>query len=122
MDSSYNYSAEKKSFIGTQFVWYIVSIFEVLLAFRLVLKLMGANPEAEFSSFIYSTTEPFVAPFLSVFPVAAVQTSVLEWATALAMFVYWLIGLGIVKFLFITKSASHHGEPNKPNKEENSNL
>ncbi|PIR88284.1 MAG: YggT family protein, partial [Candidatus Harrisonbacteria bacterium CG10_big_fil_rev_8_21_14_0_10_45_28] len=45
MDSSYTSSSTKPIYRGTQIVWYILGIIEVLLAFRLVFKLFGANPE-----------------------------------------------------------------------------
>ena len=105
MDSSIS-PRTKPLYRGTQIVWYIVGILEALLAFRFVLKLLGANPAAGFSSFIYSVTYPFAAPFLSVFKVAKVVGSVLEWTTLLAMLVYWLIALAIIKLLVMSKSVS----------------
>jgi hypothetical protein len=87
-------------------VWYILSFLEVLLAFRFVLKLMGANPEAGFTSFIYAITWPFTAPFFAVFSKTTVQGSIFEWTTLLAMLVYWLIAIGIVRLLVMSKTVS----------------
>lgn len=106
MDSSYNSSSTKPIYRGTQIVWYILSFIEVILALRFFLKLFGANSSAGFSSFIYSLTAFLVAPFLSVFRITQVAGSVFEWTTLLAMFVYWLIALGIVKLLLIGKTVS----------------
>lgn len=61
---SYNSPTTKPLFKGTQIVWYLVSLLEVLLAFRFVLKLTAANAAAGFTSFIYTITWPFSAPFL----------------------------------------------------------
>src|SRR3989344_3616508 len=94
--NSYNSPSTKPLFKGTQIVWYLLSLLEVLLAFRFVLKLTGANPEAGFTSFIYALTWPFTAPFLAVFPRTIVQGSIFEWTTLLAMFVYWVIAVGII--------------------------
>lgn len=91
---------------GTQIVWYILSLVEVLLAFRLVFKLLGANAGAGFTSFIYSVTGPFVAPFVAVFKVSKAQGSIFEWTTILAMFVYWVIAWGIIKLLVMGKTVS----------------
>ncbi len=91
----------------TQIVWYLVGILEALLAFRFVLKLLGANPQAGFTNFIYSITQPFAAPFLNVFRVPRVEGSVLEWTTLLAMLVYFLIALAIVKLLVMGKPVSN---------------
>lgn len=96
----------KPLYRGTQVVYYILGLVEVLLAFRLVLKLLGANAGAGFTSFIYSVTGPFAAPFLSVFKVTKVEGSVFEWTTILAMFVYWVIALGIIKLLVMGKTVS----------------
>jgi hypothetical protein len=104
--NSYNSPTTKPLFKGTQIAWYLLSLLEVLLAFRFVLKLTGANPGAGFSSFIYTTTWPLAAPFLTVFPRTAVEGSIFEWTTLLAMFVYWLVALGIIELLLMSKTVS----------------
>lgn len=91
---------------GTQAAWYILGLVEVLLAFRFVLKLLGANADAGFTGFIYAVTAPFVSPFVAVFQVSRAQGSVFEWTTILAMFVYWVIAWGIVKLLVMGKTVS----------------
>ena len=70
-----------------------------------MLKLLGANPLAGFTSFIYGISYPFAAPFLSVFKITDVKGSVFEWTT-LAMLVYWLIAWGIVKLFLMGKTVS----------------
>ena len=104
--NSYNSASTKPLFKGTQIVWYLLSLIEVLLAFRFVLKLLGANPEAGFTNIIYSFTWPFTAPFLAVFPKTVVQGSIFEWTTLLAMFVYWVIAVGIINLFLISKTVS----------------
>lgn len=96
----------KTLFRGTQIVWYILNIIEVILLFRFALKLLGANPSAGFTSFIYSLSYPFAAPFVSVFNRTAVAGSVFEWSTLLAMFVYWLVAWGIVRLIVMGKPVS----------------
>jgi len=91
---------------GTQAVWYIVGILEALLAFRFLLKLLAANAQAGFTSFIYTVTAPFAAPFLNVFHISRVEGSVLEWTTILAMLVYWLLAYAVIKLLVIGKPVS----------------
>lgn len=91
---------------GTQIVWYILGLVEVLLAFRLVLKLLGANATAGFTSFIYGVTMPFATPFQAVFRSSRAEGSVFEWTTILAMFVYWVVAWGIIKLLVMGKSVS----------------
>ncbi len=106
MDSSYTSRSTKPLYRGTQVVWYILGLIEILLAFRFVLKLLGANPGAGFTSFIYGITHFFAAPFLNVFRITQVSGSVLEWTTILAMFVYWIIALGIIKLFLMGKTVS----------------
>jgi hypothetical protein len=79
---------------------------EATLILRFVLKLFGANPQAGFTSFIYAITNFLVAPFLKVFGVTQVLGSVFEWTTLLAMLIYWVVALAIVKLLLIGKSIS----------------
>lgn len=106
MDSSYNSPSTKPLYRGTQIVWYILGLIEVLLAFRFVLKLLGANPDAGFTSFIYGVTYIFAAPFLNVFGISQVAGSVFEWTTLLAMFVYWVLAIGIIKLFLMGKTVS----------------
>lgn len=87
-------------------MWYILGLLEALMAFRFVLKLLAANPGAGFTSFIYGITYPFVVPFLSVFRITQVQGSVFEWTTLLAMLVYWLAALAIIKIFVMGRSVS----------------
>lgn len=103
---SFNSPSTKPLYRGTQFVWYIVSLIEVLLAFRFVLKLLGANPDAGFSRFIYGITHIFAAPFLTVFRVTQVAGSIFEWTTLLAMFVYFIVAYGIIHLLIMGKTVS----------------
>lgn len=107
MDASYNSSSTKSLFRSTQVVWYLLGIIEILLAFRFVLKLLAANPEAGFTSFIYGVTYIFAAPFRAVFPTSSVTDgNVFEWTTLLAMFVYAVIAWGIIKLIVMSKTVS----------------
>jgi len=105
MDSS-NSPTTKPLYRGIQVIWYILGILEILLVFRFVLKLLVANPDAGFSSFIYNMTYVFMSPFLSVFKVSQVEGNVFEWTTLLAMLVYWLIAFGIIKLLLMSRTVS----------------
>jgi hypothetical protein len=105
MDAA-NSPSTKPLYRGTQIVWYIVGILEALLAFRFVLKLLGANPTAGFTNFIYGVSRPFAAPFLNVFKITKVEGSVFEWTTLLAMIVYWLVAFGLAKLFVMGKTVS----------------
>ncbi len=103
---SFNSPSTKPLYRGTQVVWYILGVLEVLLAFRFVLKLLAANPGAGFSSFIYKITYVFAAPFLSVFRVSQVSGNIFEWTTLLAMLVYFIVAWGIIKLFLMGKTVS----------------
>ncbi len=91
---------------GTQVVWYLLGLLEALLAFRFVLKLLAANPNAGFTYFIYTVTYPFVAPFLNVFKINRIDRNVFEWTTLLAMAVYWLLAWAIIKLFVMGRPVS----------------
>lgn len=106
---------ESQSLTARRVVYYILGILEILLAFRLIFKILGVNPGSGFVSFIYSITELFMAPFTAIFRSAAtdgIETkAVLEPSTIIAMIVYALIAWGIVKLIIIiTKSKSQNNE------------
>jgi len=93
---------------GAQVIWYVLGIIETLLAFRFVLKLLAANPAANFTVFMYNVTYPFVSPFQSVFhSTPVVGAGVFDWTIVLAMFVYWVVAIGIVELFFIGKRVPH---------------
>lgn len=103
---SFNSPTTKPIYRGTQIVWFLLGIIEVLLAFRFALKLFGANAAAGFTHFIYGVTYVFASPFLNVFRVTQVSGSVFEWTTLLAMFVYWIIAFGIISLFLTGKTVS----------------
>ncbi|PIS21366.1 YggT family protein [candidate division WWE3 bacterium CG_4_10_14_0_2_um_filter_42_7] len=78
---------------------------EILLAFRLVLKLMGASTASAFVGLIYGITGIFILPFEGIFRRGFSEgletTSVLEPATLVAIIVYAVVAWGIVKLLRI---------------------
>lgn len=89
-------------------IYYILGLLEILFAFRLVLKLLGANPESGFVSFIYNVTQVFLYPFIAIFRPATttgIETkAVLEPSTIIGMIVYAIVAVGIVKLIYINKS------------------
>lgn len=103
---SYNSPTTKPLYRGTQIVWYILGIIEALLLFRFVLKLLGANATAGFTSFIYSLTYMFATPFINVFRATYVEGNIFEWTTLLAMLVYWMIAVAIIKLFVMGKTVS----------------
>jgi uncharacterized membrane protein len=81
---------------AAQVIYVVFGVLEALIAFRVVLKLLAANPDAGFSSLVYTITQPFVLPFQDVFPTPVSHNSVFEFSSVLAMLVYALVGWAIV--------------------------
>lgn len=88
-------------------IWFVAGVLLVLLAFRFVLALLGANPNNGFANFIYTTSHPFVAPFFSLFGYnLRYGVSRFETFTLVAMLVYAIIAWGLVRLVTI-------GQPNR---------
>lgn len=103
-------TTERKSVAtGSQTVEYLIYFFfgalEILLAFRLILKLTGASFASGFVGLIYGLTGIFVLPFEGIFRKGYTQgvetTSILEPSTVVAILVYAVLAWGIVKLIRI---------------------
>ena len=96
----------KPLYRGTQIVWYILGLLEVILALRFVLKLLDANTAATFTRMIYGLSGVFTVSFESVFRITQVSGSIFEWTTLLAMIIYWLIAYAIIRLFVMSRSVS----------------
>jgi hypothetical protein len=103
---SFNSPRTKPLYRGTQIVWYILGVIEALLLIRFILKFLGANASATFTSLIYTLTYPFAAPFLGVFRLTRIVGTTIEWTTLLAMLVYWLLAIAIIRLFLMGRSVS----------------
>lgn len=85
-----------------ELTYLVFGIIEGLLVIRLVLKLLGANPQAGFSNFIYGLTDVFMAPFRNLLPtVGSSSGAVLETPVIIAIIVYALIGWVLARLIVI---------------------
>lgn len=100
------YQTKKAIFRTYQVVWYILGIIEVVLAFRVLLKLLGANPQSGFTGLIYGISNPFAMPFAGILGISGFSDMVFEWSTLIAMAVYAVIAYGIVALFQIVKPTS----------------
>lgn len=108
MEQNSVYRSQANNFKLGKIVYYILGVLEVLLAFRLIFKFLGANPESNFVSLIYVISEGFLSPFSGIFRSAinsGIETrSVFEPTTIIAMIVYALIAYGVVRLIGIYES------------------
>jgi hypothetical protein len=86
-------------------IYFAFGLLEVLLAFRLLLKLTGASTASGFVSAIYGVTGIFILPFAGIFNRLFAQGvgagAVLEPSTLVAIIFYIFLGWGIVKLVRI---------------------
>ncbi len=98
------YNKKKTIFRTYQVIWYILGVIEILLTFRVLLKMLGANAGSGFASLIYSITDPLALPFRGIFQISAnEQGAVLEWSTFVAMIVYALIAYALAQLMQLIK-------------------
>jgi hypothetical protein len=108
----------KPLYRSTQIVWYVLYLIEIILLFRFLLRFIGANPTAGFTQFIYAISMPFAGPFLYVVESPAVGQSVFEWSTLLAMLVYWVIAIVIVRLVLMGRPVSSEDAQRKLDEQE----
>jgi len=89
-----------KNIVGALF-----GLAEIILAFRLIFKLLGANSDNGFVKFIYNITQFFVGLFEGIFAKAsATDNSVFEPATLIAMIVLAVVAWIILRLMTPRKS------------------
>ncbi len=91
---------ERGFFVAT-IINVIFGIILTLLALRFVLRLLGANPANGFANFVYSLSQPLVAPFFGLFN-SPLQLDIagFELATLIALLVYGLVAGILAQVLF----------------------
>jgi hypothetical protein len=94
-------------------VYYIFGALDILLAFRIVLKLLGANTSSFFVNFIYSLSRIFIQPFEGIFKRVTAQgngaTTIFEPSAIVALIVYSILAVGIVKLIRISSGEEQTG-------------
>lgn len=79
------------SFKATQWIWLMFGVLEALIALRIGLKLIGANPESPIVALIYGLTYLFLFPYEGLVASPTFGSSILEVSSLIAMFIYGLI-------------------------------
>jgi hypothetical protein len=89
------------TFKATQLVWLLFGILEALIALRIGLKLIGANPASPIAVFIYGFTSLFLFPFTGLTGTPAAGGMVLEISSVIAMVVYALIAWALERIIWV---------------------
>ncbi|MCL4473931.1 MAG: YggT family protein [Actinobacteria bacterium] len=82
-------------------IWLVFGIIEAFIGVRVILKLVAANPDNAFASFIYRVSHVFLSPFFGLVGEPATDGSVFEITSIIAMIVYLLIAWGITRLVYL---------------------
>jgi YGGT family len=96
---------EHQQVVLERVVWFIAGVILVLLGFRFLLSLLGANTTNSFADFIYSASHPFVSPFFSLFSYKNLTYGVsrFEVYTLVAILFYAVVAWGIAKLVTLNR-------------------
>jgi YggT family protein len=81
----------------SQVIWLLVCVIEGLIGLRVILKLIGANPDNDFARFSYNVAALFMGPFFGLTGSPSSGGMVLEVPSLIAMVLYGLLGWLIVR-------------------------
>lgn len=84
-----------------QVIWLLFGFLEALIAIRIVLRMIGANPGAFFTQVVYGTTDVFLWPFAGITANPGVSAYTLELTSIIAMIVYALIAWGLTRLIWV---------------------
>jgi hypothetical protein len=113
------------TFKATQLIWLLFGILEALIALRIGLKLIGANPDSLIVALIYGFTYLFLFPFAGLIGSPTAGNMVLELSSMFAMLIYGLIAWVIERIVWLifyrphgsvvgttqTTTSEHHTTP-----------
>ena len=92
----------------SRIMWSMLAFLEILLASRILLRLIAANPNSGFTMLIYGITGLFVFPFNGMVATPTFDGSSLEVTTLIAMIVYGLVfwGIAFVFRMFLERTSA----------------
>lgn len=100
--------AQKQAILGKmiQGIYYLLGALEILLFLRFTLCVSGANPTNQVAQALYTLSNPFYAPFSTLFgnPECAAGVAVFDVNLVVAMAVYALLTWLVVRLLRIVWS------------------
>ena len=89
------------SFKMAQWIWLLLGILEAIIALRIGLLLVGANPNSLIVSAIYSFTSLFLFPFNGVIRSPSAGNMVLELSSIFAMLIYALMAWAAERIIWL---------------------
>jgi len=89
------------TFKATQVIWLLFGILEALIALRVGLMLIGANPDSPIVALIYGFTSLFLFPFTGLIGSPSSGGMVLELSSLFAMLIYALLAWAIERIVWL---------------------
>jgi YggT family protein len=113
------------TFKATELIWLLFGILEALIALRIGLKLIGANPGSPIVDLIYGFTNLFLFPFTGVVGSPMAGNMELELSSMFAMLIYGLVAWALERIVWLvfyrprgpvvgiteTTTSEHHSRP-----------
>jgi len=82
-------------------IWLLLGILEALIALRIGLKLIGANPGSPIVALIYGFTNLFLFPFEGMTATPSAGSMVLELSSFFAMVIYALTAWVVERIVWV---------------------
>ncbi len=82
-------------------VWTLTGFVEIVVALRIIFKLIGANAGNGFVRFVYDLSGVFVNPFQGIVRDVSSGSSVLEINSLIAMLIFVIIAWGVLKLFWL---------------------
>ena len=89
------------TFKATQLIWLLLGVLEALIALRIGLMLIGANPDSPIVALIYGFTNLFLFPFAGLISSPTAGNLVLEISSVFAMLIYALLAWGVERIVWL---------------------
>ena len=89
------------TFKAAQMIWLLLGILEAMIALRIGLKLIAANPDSPIVALIYGFTYLFLFPFEGMTVTPSAGGMVLELSSFFAMAIYALIAWAVERTVWV---------------------
>ncbi len=100
-------------------IYLVFAVIDIIILFRILLKVLAANPATPFTAFVYGLSDFFLAPFHGLLPAMVSGRSVFELSAVFGLLAYALLGyvlawLFAIIFMREVTVAKHARSPYRP--------
>jgi len=93
---------------ASKFIWLLLYVVEILIVLRIMLDMMGANPDNPIVTLIYGFTSVILAPFAGLIGSTTIGGKVLEVSSLFAMGIYALFAVAMERLVWLIFYRSHN--------------